>query len=370
MKNVLLTIVMVVFVTVLTAEIYTLDGKLGVGVEVPEKSLVVADEINVVGTSGPSTAHLLGLFPTKIEFNIPNHLTLGFYREFDEILFKKGSEIYMKFSEEGIKLDNPNGSKITLSGPVTGGGGISTQIGPGGLSFQRGQQSPLGITAITDVNFSTPHLNASAFKTTQLRAEEIGVGYTFGINEELPEGYALAVKGKMLAQANDDSINDKVELSHIGLTFKKNENTLMLLANVNYSYIVSTGGFTAENIKTPKLGVGFSPAEDLPEGYNFAVKGKIVAQELKILANDNAIWPDYVFKQDYKLQELHEVEKFITENSHLPGIPSAEEVAQDGINIAEMQAKLLQKIEELTLHMIKLNNENQQLKKEISKLKK
>ena len=64
------------------------------------------------------------------------------------------------------------------------------------------------------------------------------------------------------------------------------------------------------------------------------------------------------FAKDYQLKSLEEVETYINENKHLPDVPSAEEVVKSGINVAEMDALLLQKIEELTLYMIELKKEN------------
>lgn len=80
-----------------------------------------------------------------------------------------------------------------------------------------------------------------------------------------------------------------------------------------------------------------------------SVKGKIRAQEIKVEADN---WPDYVFKAGYKLPTLQEIEKGIRDTGHLPGIPSAKEVKSSGIDLGEMNARLLQKIEELTLHLI------------------
>ena len=68
--------------------------------------------------------------------------------------------------------------------------------------------------------------------------------------------------------------------------------------------------------------------------------------------NTSTTWPDYVFAEDYELTPLSEVENFIRENQHLLEIPSAEEVAQNGQNLGEMNALLLKKIEELTLYVI------------------
>lgn len=81
------------------------------------------------------------------------------------------------------------------------------------------------------------------------------------------------------------------------------------------------------------------------------------------------LWSDFVFENDYDLPTLEEVEEHIAENGHLPEIPSEAEVTENGINLGEMDAKLLQKIEELTLYLIEQNKEIKELKKEISDMK-
>jgi hypothetical protein len=100
-------------------------------------------------------------------------------------------------------------------------------------------------------------------------------------------------------------------------------------------------------------------------GYKLAVNGKIRAQEIKVEASP---WPDCVFNKSYSLPTLQETEKHIKEKGHLPGMPSAEEVKTNGIDLGEMNAKLLQKIEELTLHLIEIKKENQEIKDQVKKL--
>lgn len=95
------------------------------------------------------------------------------------------------------------------------------------------------------------------------------------------------------------------------------------------------------------------------------VDGLIRAKEVKIEA---VIWPDFVFDKEYVLPDLKEVENHIKEHKHLPGIPSEGEVKENGVSVGEMQAKLLQKIEELTLYVIDLKKENEKLEKRINEL--
>jgi hypothetical protein len=83
-----------------------------------------------------------------------------------------------------------------------------------------------------------------------------------------------------------------------------------------------------------------------------AVNGQIRANEVKVLSNIDV--PDYVFENGYKLLSLKEVESYIGENKHLPEIPSAKEISNNGIDLGEMNMKLLKKVEELTLYQIEL----------------
>ncbi len=104
-----------------------------------------------------------------------------------------------------------------------------------------------------------------------------------------------------------------------------------------------------------------------PTGYSFSVNGKAICEELKIQASSN--WPDYVFHHDYKLESLGELREFIKENNHLPNIPSAVDVEKNGIEIGDMQKRMMEKIEELTLYVLQLEEKTKSLETEIAALK-
>ncbi|WP_404421595.1 hypothetical protein [Nibricoccus sp. IMCC34717] len=96
-----------------------------------------------------------------------------------------------------------------------------------------------------------------------------------------------------------------------------------------------------------------------------SVNGRIRAREVIV---ENTGWADHVFAADYRLTPLSEVEKHIREKGTLPGVPSASEVESNGVSLNKMQALLLEKVEELTLHMIALEKENRALRERISKV--
>lgn len=92
------------------------------------------------------------------------------------------------------------------------------------------------------------------------------------------------------------------------------------------------------------------------------VNGTIHATEVKVTTTVPV--PDYVFASDYKLKTLQEVEDYIYKNSHLPEIPSAQEIDKNGLMLAEMNMNLLKKVEELTLYMIEQNKRLETQQKE------
>jgi hypothetical protein len=105
-------------------------------------------------------------------------------------------------------------------------------------------------------------------------------------------------------------------------------------------------------------------------GYRLLVKGGMITEKIKVAVAGSADWADYVFEPSYKLMSLDKVESFVKENKHLPNVPSAEEMSKNGLDVMQTSAKLMEKIEELTLYMIEMNKEIQALKTENAKLKK
>ena len=113
------------------------------------------------------------------------------------------------------------------------------------------------------------------------------------------------------------------------------------------------------NSRTGNVGIGTLNVADV--NYKLFVETGIRTRKVVV---DQAIWPDYVFKPGYHTPSLDSVEQYIRANRHLPDMPSADSVAQNGLNLGENQAQLLKKIEELTLYVIELRKEVDELKQQ------
>lgn len=111
------------------------------------------------------------------------------------------------------------------------------------------------------------------------------------------------------------------------------------------------------------VGIGLVAGASIPAGSLLAVDGKITCEEVLVKLSEN--WPDYVFAGDYPLKPLPEVKSYIDIHHHLPGVPSATNIQQNGIELGEMQRIMMEKIEELTLYIISLEEKVQRLELKI-----
>jgi len=145
-----------------------------------------------------------------------------------------------------------------------------------------------------------------------------------------------------------------------GIIFQGNGGVLDFLISSTSSGInnkVDWGTPKMRILRNGNIGIGVKKPSNRLE-----VNGTIRAKEIKVEATN---WADYVFADDYALKPLCEVEAFITENSHLPDVPSAAVVENEGIELGEMNKILLQKIEELTLYAIQKDKEVKDLNKRL-----
>jgi hypothetical protein len=174
-----------------------------------------------------------------------------------------------------------------------------------------------------------------------------------------------------LTTGNSATLNFGLENS----TYNNDEGNAQIKAITNGLYGASTdlvyslwnGTAFAESVRMRSTGnVLIGKSTQTNSAYKLDVSGTIRANEVVI----NTTGADFVFASDYKLPALSEVELFIKENNHLPDIAPAAEMKENGMNVSEIQTKLLQKVEELTLYLLEQSKIIHKQEKEIGELKK
>lgn len=214
---------------------------------------------------------------------------------------------------------------------------------------------------VTSPNDGTSHGN-SADGSVYLFSHPNGVA-----NTAYPSGSAFTLRPQQLF----------LNVWNHGSTLNPPADVYSVLFNYNFpTWNSTTSSFKDDGtfyirdkvyIGTESLAAGVHPPFFPGGSYKLAVKGSILAQELVIDARA-ITWPDFVFDPGYNLQPLDELEKQLVSQRHLPGIPSAKDVEEKGLAIGDLQSKLLQKIEELTLYVIQLKKENDILSKRIGQI--
>lgn len=263
--------------------------------------------------------------------NISNKNTGNVYISNGLILSKLNSDAPTSVTSQKVLSVDANGQVILVNTPAqTGGGGI-------GNSLWKNNDNGIGI-----VNNNTGGIfinsnedNKSGLQLTQLKASS-------------PAGGAY---GKVL------SVDD-------------NGNVILVAdggSNVSNSWNTIDGRLHNANNGKVVIGTGIN---SYPDGFSLFVKGGILTERVRVALVNSDRWADYVFKPDYKLMSLKDVERFIQHNQHLPNVPSAEEMAQRGLDVAETSTKLMEKIEELTLYLIEANKKIEELDKKVKNLEK
>ena len=332
----------------------------------------------------------------------------------DATIWYKGRVGIFTNNTDGTDPNYPPTEKFTVLG--NGNIGIGTTTPTAKLHIENGENSDAAILATSSENNklivssgSSQPTYCQTFKITQQFNDDRNNGYisfnrgastaggflTFGTNGE--ERFRIDTNGNV--GIGTTSPNQKLDvegsiytsgylLSAIGLSLgvygqhsewrnfnygsyidiQNSQNAIrfrygsspVVMAEVNSDGIIVTG--TGTSTFGGNVGIGTTT----PGIYQLNVNGKIRANEVVV----NTTGADFVFAPDYKLHTLSELESYIKENSHLPDIASATEMKENGMNMSEMQTKLLQKIEELTLYVIELKKENENLNKRLSKLEK
>lgn len=187
------------------------------------------------------------------------------------------------------------------------------------------------------LDFSAPRFN---FQTGK-----VGIGNVSAPQATLHIKANSGENANIMLQTTDNTKDAAIIFRNTSNTISVGSNNLMNFAATSYSFT------------TGKVGIG---CVNNMNDFALAVQGGVVSTKVSVLDIDS--WPDFVFGNNYKLMNLYELEQYINTNQHLPEVPSAEEVSANGIDLGEMNAVLLQKVEELTLHIIELQKQIDELK--------
>lgn len=202
---------------------------------------------------------------------------------------------------------------------------------------------------------------------------KIGIG-TSNPSEELhiKNGNAMIEGGSMYfnyfdSYNWDDENNTNQRIIKIGSGTARRAGHSDPEKGLRFSWVNSSLNETDNIMMFNKFGGVMIGGDRYKYGYELSVNGEIVCEELLVELKSD--WADYVFDDDYNLLSLKETESFIKKHKHLPGIPSNVDIKEKGgIEIGEMQKLQMEKIEELTLHLINTKKENEDLIKRIEKM--
>jgi hypothetical protein len=296
------------------------DGKIGMGTELPAAKLHVADgDIFLSKTvAGASSGAMIFNFTGSINNSWgiereANGLNFWNYRDVIPAAWQKQSNLFIQDGRGGfvgIGTKDPQ-AKLDVAGDIHAyDANITGTI-------------TAGVMNILKYNVDTLNANIVQAKKVDINGALIAKNSYINHNVSTDWGYASAV--------------------YVNRNYTKALVVQNTTANTDVFVVHGNGVLSAKKIFTEKI-------EIRPDAVG-------------------CYWYDHVFYPDYKLRSLNELEQFIKKNNHLPEIPSAKEVAENGIDLGDMQAKLLLKIEELTLYILQQNKEITDLQNQINELK-
>lgn len=250
-----------------------------------------------------------------------------------------------------------------IQGEITTNGGLTIDETGGTIQMQDGgtnkgyfQLSGDNVRMGTNSGNSTGDLIIRMNGTDRIAVDNFG---NMGIGTTSPVS-KLHVSGRGLFQGTGEVLAVDGSNPNIGFYY-----------NGAYHSFIAQGptelymGVNGGNLHLDGAQIAIGAVVPAASAYKLAVNGKIICEELKVKLS--ASWPDYVFNKNYGLLPLNELEKYVAQNNHLPNIPAAAELERDGMEVGNMQKKMMEKIEELTLYVIDLQKQLINLKMEVHK---
>ncbi len=244
---------------------------------------------------------------------------------------------------------------------------IGSLVTPGLIFSGTGVGSNMVITQEGKVGIGTSAPTApleveGQMKATSVGANSVTVQETFASLKTSIFNSGLLSNGDITLQSGS-LLNFRENATNIGFVQLSGSNIRIGTYgdNATGKFVVRTGGGDRLFVDAAgNVSIGTATAAT---GYRLSVAGKVMVEELRVRLQ--ASWPDYVFSNQYKLRSLPELQKFIQTHQHLPNIPPASELEKSGMDLGEMQRRMMEKIEELTLYILQLQNEIDALKSTI-----
>lgn len=400
---------LMIYQTDLLSGFYFYDGKEWKPMASGKENYAVAADPNdwtMSGNAAPAGSYLGTTNGTPIQFKINNN-KVG--------TLSTGNSLFFGYQAGNVTTgaNNVGLGYLALAANTTGnnniaigrealsvatGSAFNVAIGSNALKFNTGSSnSAIGGDALgknTSGGYNTA-LGGAALRDNTTGGNNIGIGWAAaGFNTTGGSNIAIGAYSLYEGTATSNNLaigyeagrkNNSTGNIFLGYRAGYNEtgSNKLYIANSNTVNPLIKGEF---DNRTLKINLGASSSQTvgflaignfettfpMPTGnsYRLIVQDGIITEKVKVAVKGTGDWADYVFEPSYKLMPLDKVESFIKENKHLPNVPSAEDMSKNGLDVTQTSAKLMEKIEELTLYVIELNKEVKALKAENEKLKK
>lgn len=329
------------------------DGSVGIGTLSPASKLDVRGNLTIGNQGDNSYIKMNAANNVSASIGVQDDANLGrgFY-------VKTGDRYRMKINEDGlvgIGTSQPV-SKLDVRGNLTvGNQGDNSVIN---MNAANGKSASIGVQ--NDNNDGFYIKTGGEYRMHVNQNGNVAIGNL----SRFSGGYKLGVDGKVYCKGL--SVGHTSDNSGINFYANNDKNAQIGVQDDSDAgfYIKTNGRYRMHVNQNGNVTIGNTA--QVSGNYKLAVDGKIKCRELRV---DISGWADFVFEKEYSLRPLEEVEQFIRNKGHLPDVPSETEVLENGADLGKMDAILLQKIEELTLYMIDMKKENQQLREEVQALK-
>jgi len=296
-----------------------LNGKLGVGTNNPLEQM----QIGSIWTFHNGGTKYIGRNVT--------------YASSENVRIEQGAVSLLSFSDGSISLE-------------------TAESGPAGSSVNTIEKN-LTLTAIGNVGIGTKIPKAKLDVIGSFRAQSANITGALTVQK---------------LNVNDTIFVKVVDAQKANLTGSLNAQSANIAAGLNAQdayidrYLTTEKLYTTDatiynNLNAERLYASRATITGLLDVQKMRIEEVLCVNEIRV--RNPSCWPDYVFEEDYKLLSLSEVEQYIQQNKRLPEIPSAREAEENGIDLGDMQVKLLLKIEELTLYILDLQKQIDELKK-------